>query len=110
MQVTTQQEEIGESKQEELAEEEPVAVAKAVKSSTIGKWKRKAAPARAKVYTEVEGPVSDLTSHHQHALTHLLTVRPMPDTEVKANLHHQPVQVALQEVPDGQELVLLEGV
>jgi hypothetical protein len=33
--------------------------AKAAESSTIGKGKRKVAPARAKVYTEVEGPVSD---------------------------------------------------
>jgi hypothetical protein len=37
-----------------------VAAVKAVKLSTIGKGKRKAAPVRAKVYDGVEGPVSNL--------------------------------------------------
>jgi hypothetical protein len=55
-----QDEEIGESKWDESAEEEPVAAVKVVESLTIGKEKRKAAPARAKVYTAVEGPVSCL--------------------------------------------------
>jgi hypothetical protein len=72
MQVTTQDEEIGESKQEESANEEPAA--KAIESSTVGKGKRKAAPTRAKVYVEVEGPVSNLTHCRQSALTCLLTV------------------------------------
>jgi hypothetical protein len=33
-------------------------VEKVIELSTIGKGKQKAAPARAKVYAEVEGPVS----------------------------------------------------
>jgi hypothetical protein len=40
------------------AEEEPVAAEKGGESSTVGKGKRKAAPARAKVYAAVDGPVS----------------------------------------------------
>jgi hypothetical protein len=61
-QATTQDEEVGESEQEELAKEEPAAVEKGVKSSTVGKGKRKAAPARAKVYTTMDELVSDLTT------------------------------------------------
>jgi hypothetical protein len=59
-QATTQDEETGESEQEESVEEEPVAAEKAVESSTVGKGKQKAAPARAKVYRAVEGLVSTL--------------------------------------------------
>jgi hypothetical protein len=59
-QATTQDEDIGESEREESAEEEPVAAEKVVELSTVGKGKRKAAPARAKVYTEVDGRVSHL--------------------------------------------------
>jgi hypothetical protein len=58
--ATTQDEEIGESEQEELADEEPVAADKVVESSTVGKGKRKAAPARAKVYVAVDKLVSAL--------------------------------------------------
>jgi hypothetical protein len=60
--ATTQDEEIGESEWEESTEEEPVAAAKAIESSIIGKGKRRTVPTRAKVYAAVEGPVSDLTS------------------------------------------------
>jgi hypothetical protein len=56
-QVTTQDKEVGESEREESAEEEPAAAEVAVESSTVGKGKRKAAPARAKVYAAVDGPV-----------------------------------------------------
>jgi hypothetical protein len=45
----------------DTAEEELVAVAKAVELLTVGKGKWKAAPARAKVYGVVDGPVSDLS-------------------------------------------------
>jgi hypothetical protein len=66
--AVTQDEEAEESEQDNLSEEEPEAVAKAVKSSTVGKGMQKAAPARAKVYAEVEGPVStlpkSLSIHH----------------------------------------------
>jgi hypothetical protein len=58
--ATTQNEEVGESEREESAEEEPTAAERAVESSTVGKGKRKAAPIRAKVYAEVDGPVSHL--------------------------------------------------
>jgi hypothetical protein len=53
IQATTQDGEIGESEQDKSAE-------KVVESLTIGKGKRKAAPTRAKVYGEVDGPVSTL--------------------------------------------------
>jgi hypothetical protein len=99
-QATTQDEEAGESEQEESAEEEPAAADLVVESSTVGKGKRKAAPARAKVYAAVEGPVSTLASRRLYALTNTLTVRPMFDAEDAADLHHQPVQEALQEMPD----------
>jgi hypothetical protein len=49
MQATIQDEEVGESEQDNLAEEEPVVVERVIKSSTIGKWKWKVAPGRAKV-------------------------------------------------------------
>jgi hypothetical protein len=52
-QATTQDEEVGESERDELAE-------RVIESSTIGKGKQKVAPARAKVYGAVEGPVSTL--------------------------------------------------
>jgi hypothetical protein len=70
----TQDEEIGKSEWEESAEEEPAMAEKVVESSTISKGKRKVAPTRAKVYVEVEGPVSSLPSQHQYVLTHLHTV------------------------------------
>jgi hypothetical protein len=60
-QATTQEEEVRESKRDESAEEEPELVAVAVESSTVGKGKRKVAPTRAKVYSEVDGPVSNLS-------------------------------------------------
>jgi hypothetical protein len=60
-QATAQDEEIGESKWEELAYKEPAAAEKVVESLTIRKGKGKAAPARAKVYAEMDGPVSNLT-------------------------------------------------
>jgi hypothetical protein len=100
MQAMTQDEEIGKSEREESMEEEPAAAAIAVESSTIGKGKRKAAPTRAKVYMEVEGPVSSLTSHCQSVLTCLLTVRPMFHAEDEAGLHHQLVREVVQEMPD----------
>jgi hypothetical protein len=59
--ATTQDEEAGESEREESAEEEPAAAEKAVESSTVGKGKRKAAPARAKVYAPMDEPVSSIT-------------------------------------------------
>jgi hypothetical protein len=43
-----------------LAEEELVAVEKVVESSTVGKGKRKAAPARAKVYATMDELVSSV--------------------------------------------------
>jgi hypothetical protein len=107
--ATTQDEEVGESEREESAEEEPVAAEKGVESSTVGKGKKKAAPARAKVYAEVDGPVSTLTSRRQYMLTHLLTVRLMFDAEVEAGLHHKPTREEVQEMSDRQEQVLLEG-
>jgi hypothetical protein len=58
MQATTQDEELGESERDESVEEEPAAAEKAVESSTVGKGKQKAAPARAKVYRAVKGLVS----------------------------------------------------
>jgi hypothetical protein len=58
--ATTQDEEVGESEQDELAEEAPEAAEKVVESSTVSKGKQKAAPARAKVYGAVDGPVSHL--------------------------------------------------
>jgi hypothetical protein len=59
-QAMTQDSEVRESEREESAEEEPAAVEIVVESSTVGKGKRKAAPARAKVYAAVDGPVSRL--------------------------------------------------
>jgi hypothetical protein len=44
--ATTQDEEVGESEREESTEEELAAAEKVVESSTVGKGKRKAAPAR----------------------------------------------------------------
>jgi hypothetical protein len=59
-QATAQDEEVGESEWDKSAEEEPEAVERVIESSTVGKGKRKAALARAKVYGVVEGPVSTL--------------------------------------------------
>jgi Spy/CpxP family protein refolding chaperone len=67
--ATTQDEEVGESEREESAEEAPEAAAISVESSTVGKGKRKAVPARAKVYAEMDGLVSNLIHHRQSALT-----------------------------------------
>jgi hypothetical protein len=61
VQAMMQDKEVGESKQEKSAEEAPEVAAVVVKLSTIGKGKQKAAPARAKVYAEVEGLVSRLS-------------------------------------------------
>jgi hypothetical protein len=99
--ATMQDEEIGESEREESTEEELAVGDKVVELSTISKGKRKVAPARAKAYVEVEGPVSSLTSHRQYVLIYVLTVRPMFHAEDEAEVYHQPVQAALQEVPDG---------
>jgi hypothetical protein len=60
-QATTQDGEVGESEREESAEEEPAAAEVVVESSAVGKGKRKAAPARAKIYAAVDGPVSCLS-------------------------------------------------
>jgi hypothetical protein len=60
MQATTQDEDVRESERDESVEEEPAAAAKAVESLTVGKGKRKAAPARANVYAEMDKPVSVL--------------------------------------------------
>jgi hypothetical protein len=73
-QATTQDEEVRESEREESAEEELVAVEKGVESLTVSKGKRKAAPARAKVYMAMDEPVSDLINCRQSALTKWLTV------------------------------------
>jgi hypothetical protein len=56
----TQDGEVGESEREESAEEEPAVAERVVESSTVGKGKWKAVPARAKVYAAVDGPVSHL--------------------------------------------------
>jgi hypothetical protein len=99
-QATTQNKDAGESEREESAEEEPAAAEKAVESSTIGKGKRKAAPARAKVYAAMDEPVSGLQCRRVSALTHLLTVRPLFHTEDTAKVHYDSTRTVLQEVPD----------
>jgi hypothetical protein len=74
--ATTQDGEVGESKWEESAEEELAAVEIVVESSTVGKGKGKAAPARAKVYAAVDGPVSRLsksTSIHANKYSYSAT-------------------------------------
>jgi hypothetical protein len=92
-QVTTQDEEVGESKRDELVgEEEPKAVAKAVESSTISKGKQKVAPARAKVFSEVDGPVSDSTEVIINMpLTHHAHVRPVLYSEDDAIMCHHTI-------------------
>jgi hypothetical protein len=75
-QATTQDGEVGESEREESAEEEPAAAEIVAESSTVGKGKRKAAPARAKVYAAVDGPVSRLsksTSIHANTYSYSAT-------------------------------------
>jgi hypothetical protein len=75
--VTMQDKEVGESEWDESVEEEPKSAAVAVESSTISKGKWKVAPARAKVFSEVDGPVSDPVEvvvntqliHHAHSAT-----------------------------------------
>jgi hypothetical protein len=86
--ATTQDEEVGESEQEESAEEEPAAAEKGVESSTVGKGKWKVVPAIAKVYAAINEPVSDLIHRQQSALTKLLTVRPLFYAENKVVVHH----------------------
>jgi hypothetical protein len=73
-QVTTQDKDVGESKREVLAEEEPAAAEKGVESLTVREGKRKMAPARAKVYVTMDEPVSSLQCRRVSVLTHLLTV------------------------------------
>jgi hypothetical protein len=90
-QATMQDGEAGESEWEELAEEGLAAMEVVVESLTVGKGKWKAAPARAKIYAAVDGPVSTLTSRRQYTLTNTLTVRPMFDVEDAADMYHQPV-------------------
>jgi hypothetical protein len=58
--ATMQDEEVGESERDKLAEEALEVVAVVVELSTVGKGKRKAVPTRAKVYREVDGLVSNL--------------------------------------------------
>jgi hypothetical protein len=89
--ATTQDGEAGESEREESAEEGLAAAEVVVESSMVGNGKWKAAPARAKIYAAVDGPVSTLTSRRQYTLTNTLTVRPMFDAEDAADVHHQPV-------------------
>jgi hypothetical protein len=86
MQAMTQDKEVGESEWEESVQEEPEAIVVVVELSTVRKGKRKVVPARAKVYTEVDGPVSSLTSRRQSALTCLLTVQPVFDAEVETDV------------------------
>jgi hypothetical protein len=71
-----QDEEVGESEQDESAEEAPEAAEKVIESSTVGKGKRKAVPTRAKVYAVVDGPVSRLfksTSIHTNTYSYSAT-------------------------------------
>jgi hypothetical protein len=58
--ATTQDEEVGEREWDESVEEEPEVAKKVIESSTVSKGKWKMVPTRAKVYREVDGPVSDL--------------------------------------------------
>jgi hypothetical protein len=78
-----QDEEVGESEQDELVEEEPELAAKVVELLTVGKGKRKVAPTRVKVYGEVDGPVSDMlkllsicTNTYAHSVTDASHGRP----------------------------------
>jgi hypothetical protein len=76
-QVTMQDKEVGESKWDEsVGEEEPEVAAKAVESSKISKGKWKVALTKTKVFSEVDGPVSDSAEvintqliHHAHSAT-----------------------------------------
>jgi hypothetical protein len=95
-QATTQDEDVGESEQEVSVEEELAAAENVVKSSTIGKGKRKAAPARGKVYATMDEPVSSLQCRRVSALTHLLTVRPVLHTEDEAKVYHHRTRAVLQ--------------
>jgi hypothetical protein len=106
-QATTQDKDVGESEREESAEDELVAAEKVVELSTVRKGKRKVVPTRAKVYATMDEPVSSITCRQVAALTYLLTVRPMLHTEDKTKVHHHSARAVLQEVPDGQELMLL---
>jgi hypothetical protein len=89
-QATTQDEEVGESEWDESAEEEPAAAAIVGESSTVGKGKRKVAPTRAKVYAEVDGPVSLLLKSSSICANTFATVQPMFHVEAKAEMHHKP--------------------
>jgi hypothetical protein len=84
MQATTQDEEVGASEWDEsVGEEEPEMVVVVVESSTIGKGKQKVAPTRAKVFSKVDGPVSEpaevivnsLLTCHAHSVTGVLLRR-----------------------------------
>jgi hypothetical protein len=100
MQAMTQDEEVGESERDESAEEEPKVVEKVVESLTVSKGKQKAAPARAKMYSEVDGPVNDSAKVVVNIpLTDMLTVQPMFYVEDEAKMCHDTPQAALQEVP-----------
>jgi hypothetical protein len=86
-QATTQDKEIGESEQDESAEEEPEVASKVVELSTVTKGKRKVAPMRAKMYAEVDGPVScllKLTSICANIYAHSVT-------DVSCGRHSQSV-------------------
>jgi hypothetical protein len=87
-----------EARESEQDESESAAVA--VELLTIGKGKQKVAPTRAKVFSEIDGPVSDpaeVVINRQ--LTHMLTVQPMLHSEDEAKVHHHTIRAALQEVP-----------
>jgi hypothetical protein len=87
--ATTQDKKVKESEQDESVEEEHEAAEKVIELSTVSKGKRKAALARATVYSEVDGPVSDSAEVNVNMqLTHMLTVRPMLHTEDQAIMYH----------------------
>jgi hypothetical protein len=90
MQAMTQDEEVGESERDESAE-------KVIESSTVGKGKWKVVPARAKVYGEVDGPVSRLPKSTSICTN---TVQPMLYAEDTAKVHHYTIRAVLQEVPN----------
>jgi hypothetical protein len=70
MQATTQDEDVGESKwYGSVGEEEPEAAEAmiAAEALTIGKGKHKVAPAKTKVFSKVDGPVSHSAEVHHFA-------------------------------------------
>jgi hypothetical protein len=75
-QATTQDKEVGESKQDKSAEEALEVAEKVIESLTVSKGKWKVAPARAKVYAEVDCLVSNLPkslSIHANIYAHSAT-------------------------------------